>query len=246
MPLTDTAIRNAKPGITPSGKPTDKPYRLADAAGLYLEVTPKGGKYWRLKYRFDGKEKRLALGVYPEVTLKEARDKRDEARKLLSQGIDPSAERKATKTATSESFEAIYREWLERFSPRWAASHKLNVMRRIEKDILPWLGKRPIAELKAPELLMALRRIEDRGALESAHRTKQAVGQVFRFAVATGRAERDPTADLRGALPPSTKGTRGHHGTQGHRRTVAGHRRLRGFVCRALRLAAGSLGVCPA
>jgi integrase len=206
MPLTDAAIRSAKPGITPSGKPTDKPYKLADAAGLYLEVTPKGGKYWRLKYRFDGKEKRLAFGVYPEVTLKEAREKRDEARKLLSQGIDPSAERKATKTADSETFEAIYREWLERFSPRWALSHKQNIIRRIEKDILPWLGARPIAELKAPELLAALRRIEARGALESAHRTKQAVGQVFRYAVATGRAERDPTADLRGALPPSAKG----------------------------------------
>lgn len=206
MPLTDTAIRNAKPGTTPAGKPTDKPYKLADSGGLYLEVSPKGGKYWRLKYRFEGKEKRLAFGVYPEVTLKEARQKRDEARKKLSQGIDPSAERKATKTAASETFEAIYREWLDKFGPGWAESHKENIMRRIEKDMLPWIGARPIVELKAADLLAALRRIEARGALESAHRTKQAVGQVFRYAVATGRAERDPTADLRGALPPASKG----------------------------------------
>ncbi|WP_036267863.1 tyrosine-type recombinase/integrase [Methylocaldum szegediense] len=197
MPLTDNTIRNAKPH--------QKPVRLYDSGGLYLEVAPSGGKWWRFKYRFDGKEKRISLGTYPETSLKEAREKRDHARKLVAQGIDPSAERKATKTAESETFEAIYREWLEKFSPRWAPSHKENIVRRIEKDILPWLGARPIAELKAADLLTALRRIEARGALESAHRTKQACGQVFRYAVATGRAERDPTADLRGALPPSTK-----------------------------------------
>jgi integrase len=206
MPLTDTATRNAKPGMTPGGKPTDRPYKLADAGGLYLEVSPKGGKYWRLKYRFEGKGKRLAFGAYPEVSLKEAREKRDQARKLLAQGIDPSAEKKATKTAASESFEAIYREWLGKFSPRWAESHRDNIVRHVEKNALPWIGARPIVELKAADLLAVLRRIEARGALESAHRTKQALGQVFRYAVATGRAERDPTADLRGALAPPDKG----------------------------------------
>jgi integrase len=199
MPLTDNTIRNAKA--------PEKPVKLYDAGGLFLLVTPSGGKWWRFKYRVEGKEKLLSLGTYPETSLKAAREKRDEARKLLAQGIDPSAERKATKTAASETFEAIYREWLERFSPRWAPSHKENIIRRIEKDILPWLGARPIVELKAADLLAALRRIEARGALESAHRTKQAVGQVFRYAVATGRAERDPTADLRGALPPASKGS---------------------------------------
>jgi integrase len=165
------------------------------------------GKYWRFDYRFEAKRKTLTLSVYPDVSLKEAREKRDEARKRLAQGIDPSAERKATKAAASETFEAIYREWLEKFAQRWTPGHRENIIRRIEKDILPWLGARPIAELKAADLLAALRRIEARGALESAHRTKQAVGQVFRYAVATGRSERDPTADLRGALPQASKGS---------------------------------------
>jgi integrase len=197
MPLTDNTIRSAKP--------QQKPVRLFDGGGLYLEVAPAGGKWWRFKYRVEGKEKRISLGTYPETTLKTARDKRDAARKLLAQGIDPSAERKATKTAEAETFEAIYREWLAKFSPRWTESHKENIVRHVEKNALPWLGARPIAELKAADLLAVLRRIEERGALESAHRTKQALGQIFRYAVASGRAERDPTADLRGALPPPGK-----------------------------------------
>ncbi len=197
MPLSDTAARTAKP--------KDSPYKLADEKGLYLLVKP-AGKYWRLDYRHEGKRKTLALGVYPDVSLKDAREKRDEARKLLAQGVDPGAERKATKTAASESFEAIYREWLDKFGPRWAESHRENIVRHVEKNALPWIGARPIAELKAPEILAVLRRIEARGALESTRRTKQALGQVFRYAVATGRAERDPTADLRGALAPPEKG----------------------------------------
>ncbi|HYE35393.1 tyrosine-type recombinase/integrase [Methylocaldum sp.] len=198
MPLTDNTIRNAKA--------LEKPVKLSDAGGLFLLVTPTGGKWWRLKYRFEGKEKLLSLGTYPQVTLKEAREKRDEAKRLLKTGIDPSAQKKATKTADAETFEAVYQEWLAKFSPRWAKSHTENITRRIEKDMLPWIGKRPIAEIKPAELLTALRRIEARGALESAHRTKQACGQVFRYAVATGRAERDPTGDLRGALPPPNGG----------------------------------------
>lgn len=199
MPLTDAAVRNAVP--------RDKPYRLADSAGLYLEVSPAGGKYWRFKYRFGGKEKRLALGVYPAVGLKEARVRRDAARKLLADGIDPSAHRKVQKAATveraSNSFETVAREWFCKQAPAWAASHADKIMQRLEKNVFPWLGGRPIAEITAPELLTVLRRIEGRGALDTAHRAHQNCGQIFRYAVATGRAERDPSGDLRGALQPS-------------------------------------------
>lgn len=198
MPLTDTTIRNAKPG--------SKPLRLFDAAGLYLEVSPAGGKWWRLKYRHAGKEKRLSLGVYPEVPLKEARTRRDEARKLLAEGVDPSAHRKVNKAAIVEraanSFEAVAREWYAKHADGWAEGHGNRILRRLERDIFPWLGGRPIAEISAPELLAVIRRIENRGALETAHRALSNCGQVFRYAIATGRAERDLSADLRGALPP--------------------------------------------
>jgi len=198
MPLTDTAIRNAKPGA--------KPAKLFDERGLFLLVTPAGGKWWRLKYRFDGKEKQLSLGVYPDVGLKQARKRRDDSRKLLADGIDPSENRKATNSArtssAANSFEVIAREWFAKFSPNWAPSHGDKIIRRLERDIFPWLGVRAIASINAPDLLTALRRIEDRGAVETAHRALQNCGQVFRYAIATGRAERDPTGDLRGALPP--------------------------------------------
>ncbi len=198
MPLTDTVIRKAKPG--------PKPLRLFDAGGLYLEVAPSGGKWWRLKYRFAEKEKRLSLGVYPEVSLKEARGKRDDARRLLANGIDPSAQRQASKSALVEhatnSFETVAREWFAKFSQGWVESHSDKIIRRLERDVFPWIGARPVNSITAAELLTALRRIESRGALETAHRAMQNCGQVFRYAVATGRAERDPTADLRGALPP--------------------------------------------
>lgn len=197
MPLTDTAIRSAKPQA--------KPFKLFDSGGLHLIVTPTGRKWWRWKYRFGGKAKGLSFGVYPDVSLKSAREKRDAARKQLAAGVDPGAARKAEKLAQAgaESFEAIAREWHAKFSPRWAASHGDRILRRLESDIFPWLGKRPIAEIKAPELLAVLRRIESRGALETTHRAMQNCGQVFRYAVATGRAERDPIGDLRGALPPA-------------------------------------------
>ena len=197
MPLTDTAIRSAKPRT--------KSFKLFDGGGLYLEVNPAGGKWWRWKYRFGGKENRLSFGVYSDVSLKAARKKRDAARQQLAAGIDPSQARKAAKVAQAgaERFETIAREWYLNFSPGWKTSHGGRVLRRLENDLFPWLGKRPIAEIRAPELLTTLRRIESRGAQETAHRAKQNCGQIFRYAVTTGRAERDPTGDLRGALPPA-------------------------------------------
>lgn len=196
MPLNDRLLRTLGPKA--------KAYRRADEGGLYVEVAPSGGRLWRWKYRFGGKEKRLSFGSYPDVSLKAARERRDAARRLLAAGTDPGEARKAGKAAQAgaESFEAIAREWHAKFASTWVASHGDRIMRRMEKDLFPWLGKRPIADLRAPELLAVLRRIESRGAQETAHRAMQNCGQVFRYAVATGRAERDPTGDLRGALPP--------------------------------------------
>jgi integrase len=198
LPLTDTKIREIKAGR--------KPRRLFDERGLYLEVSPAGGKWWRLKYRFGGKEKRLSLGTYPDVSLKAARGRRDDSRKLLADGIDPSDNRKATKAASidraSNSFEVVTREWIAKFSSEWAPNHRDRVIRLFERDIFPIIGGRPVSELKAPELLTVLRRIEVRGALDTAHRARGNCSQVFRYAVATGRCERDPSSDLRGALPP--------------------------------------------
>ncbi len=197
MPLTNTTIRNAKP--------SDKAKRLFDGGGLYLEVAPSGGKWWRLKYRFGGKEKRLSLGVYPDVTLKDARIRRDEARKLLANDIDPSENRKTQKAANVErganSFEVIAREWFTKYSPSWSETHSTRIIRRLERDIFPWLGGKAIAEITAQQLLAVIRRIEERGALETSHRALSDCGRVFRYAVATGRAERDPSGDLRGAIP---------------------------------------------
>ena len=198
MPLSDTAIRKAKPA--------DKIQRLFDGGGLYLEITPTGSKLWRQKYRHGGREKRLAHGTYPEVSLAEARARREAARKLLASGIDPGEHKKAEKAAGEEraanNFEAVAREWHGKFSKGWAESHSSKIMGRLENDLFPWIGSRPVAEVKAPELLRCLRRIENRGALETAHRVLQNAGQVFRYAIATGRADRDPSADLRGALAP--------------------------------------------
>jgi integrase len=198
MPLTDTAVRNAKPG--------DKPVKMFDERGLFLIVTPAGGKWWRLRYKFDGKEKLLSLGVYPDVELKDARDRRDEARKLLANGIDPGENRKIQKSARVEraanSFEAIAREWFAKNRDSWATSHADKIIRRLENDVFPWLGGKPIAEITAPDVLSVLRRIEGRGTIDTAHRAKSNISQVMRYAIATGKAERDPCPDLRGALPP--------------------------------------------
>lgn len=198
MPLTDSAIRTAKPG--------EKARKLSDGGGLFLLVSPNGGKWWRLKFRFEGKEKLLSLGTYPEVGLREAREKREEMRRMLAAGVDVSENRKANKAARAEananSFEVIAREWFAKYSPRWAASHSDKLIRRLERDIFPWMGKRPVADISAADVLDVLRRIEDRGAIETAHRAKQNCSQVFRYAIATRRAERDPTLDLQGALTP--------------------------------------------
>ena len=197
MPLTNTTIRNAKPG--------EKTSKLYDERGLYLEVSPNGGKWWRLKYRFKGKEKRLSLGVYPDVSLKIARERRDESRKLLADDIDPSEHRKAKKAAQGggNSFEVVAREWFAKHSQNWTPDHGVRIIRRFERDIFPWIGEKLIGEITAPELLSVIQRIEKRGALETTHRALGNCGQVFRYAIATGRAERDPTGDLRGALPSS-------------------------------------------
>ena len=195
--LTDASIKNAKP--------KEKAYKLTDGEGMFLLLNPNGSRWWRFNYRIGGKHKQISFGVYPEVTLKEAREKRDEARKMLRDGIDPSQAKKAQKASDSgaNSFETIAREWFAKFSPTWTPSHGDRILRRLERDIFPWIGKRPISEIKAPELLTVLRRIEERGAVETAHRASQNCGQVFRYAVATGRAERDPTGDLKGSIPPT-------------------------------------------
>lgn len=199
MPLTDTAIRKAKPEA--------KQKKMFDERGLFLIISPKGGKWWRLKYRFNKKEKSLSLGVYPDVSLKDARERRDEARKQLAAGIDPGAHRKAQKEARTEqaanSFEVIAREWFTKHTTNWSESHATRIIRRLERDIFPWLGSSPIVEITAPKLLKVIQRIEERGALETAHRALGNCGQVFRYAIATGRAERDISADLRGALTPA-------------------------------------------
>lgn len=196
MALTDKALRGLKPAETP--------YKLTDEKGLYLLVN-RAGKYWRFNYRFDGKQKTLALGVYPEISLKQARAKRDEARLLLDSEIDPGEERKTKRAArrmsAENSFAAVAIEWLDLQKRKWAISTAEKTKARLENDIFPSLGKRPIVEISAPEVLAALRKVVSRGAVHTAHKCKQDIGQVIRYAVATGRAERDPTADLRGALP---------------------------------------------
>lgn len=189
-----------------NAKPEDKVYKITDEKGLFLHVTPKGGRYWRLKYRFGGKEKLLALGVYPDVTLGKARDKRDDARKLLADGIDPGEHRKVMKQVANDrsanSFEVVAREWFVKYSSNWVKSHADKIIQRFERDIFPWIGNKPITEVIPSVLLSVIRRIEDRGALETAHRALSNCGQVFRYAIATGRAERDSSQDLKGALPP--------------------------------------------
>lgn len=197
MPLTDTAIRNAKPG--------SKPYKMTDGGGLYLLVNT-AGKYWRFDYRFAGKRKTLAVGVYPTITLAKARERRDEARKLLAHDTDPSMVRAVQKQtrqhAAANSFEAVAREWHGKKQPGWAPATALRMLRSLENNVFPWIGSKPISEIKPTELLTAIRNAESRGALDLAHRLREMAGQVFRYAVATGRAERDPSGDLRGALPP--------------------------------------------
>jgi integrase len=199
MPLTDTAIRKTKP--------TDKPQKMFDGGGLYLLLNPNGSRWWRWKHRVGGKEKLLSFGVYPDVSLAQAREKRDEARKQLAAGIDPGANRKAVAAAAKptervlESFEVVAREWLA--GRPWVDSYKKKVVAWFVNDVFPCIGARPLAELEAPDFLAVARRMEERDARESAHRVMQNCGQVMRYAIATGRARRDPVADLKGALLPS-------------------------------------------
>lgn len=196
--LTDQAIKKAKA--------EEKQRKLFDGRGLFLLVSPAGGKLWRMKYQFSGKERLLALGKYPEVTLAMARERREEARRLLATGVDPSELKKASKTQqatrSANSFEAVAREWFAKHAPGWADTHSSKIMGRLDRDVFPWLGGKPIAEIGAPDVLTVLRRIEARGVVETAHRVAMHIGQVFRYAVATGRADRNPVADLKGALPP--------------------------------------------
>jgi integrase len=200
MALSNTAIINAKAA--------DKSYKMYDTDGLFLQVTPQGGKWWRLKYRFDGKEKLLSLGTYPDISLSQARQKREDSKKLLAIDIDPSESRKQAKADnklnTENSFELVAREWWQSHMKNKADSHKEKVIRRFELYLFPWIGKKPISSITAPQMLETLRRIEKQNKVETAHRTLQTAGQVFRYAVQTGRAVRDVTADLKGALPATT------------------------------------------
>ena len=211
MSLTDTAIKNARAGA--------KPLKLFDGGGLFLLVTTNGGRWWRFKYRFDGKEKLLSLGTYPEVPLaghldkatqswiQGARDKRDHARKLIASGIDPAAIRKAAKAAKVEdganSFESVAREWHAQRKAAWDPGTAAAKLRRLEVDVFPRIGKRVIRQLSHSDLLDVIKRVDGRGAHELARRTRQLLGQVFRYAVATGRADRNPVAELKEALPPA-------------------------------------------
>lgn len=194
--LTDLKIRKAQA--------LDRPYKLADGAGMYVLIRPDGKRYWRLKYRFAGKERVLAFGAYPDVSIKEARKRRDDAKALLRDGKDPGAEKKARKRAARiaavNPFEAVAKEWHGKAKNTWDPRHAQRVWASIENDLLPDLGARPIAAINAPELLAVLRKIEARGAHETRMRAQQRAGAVFRYAVATGRAGRDPAADLRGVF----------------------------------------------
>jgi integrase len=198
MNLTDTAVRNARP--------REKAYKIADGHGLYLQVEPNGSKLWRHRYRFDSKEKLLSYGAYPVVTLAQARERQFESRRLLSNNVDPAEHKKQSRrsavVASANTFEAIAREWFLRFSSVWAKSHSSKVLLRLENELFPWLGSRPIASIEAVELLESIRRTEDRGARETARRCLGYCGQIFRYAIATGRAKYNTAADLRGALAP--------------------------------------------
>lgn len=201
MAKSDKTFRDARP--------KDKPYKVADEKGLFLLVTPSGGKWWRLKYRFAGKEKLLSLGVYGDVSLKEAREKRDEARKQLASGIDPGEHRKATKAARRElaenSFETVARGWMGQTAPALAKITQEKHRRHLEADVFPWIGTRPVSELTAPDILSVIRRINGRGAIDISRRVHNLIGRICRYAVGHGLATRDPSRDieLKDILPPA-------------------------------------------
>jgi len=197
VPLTSLQITNAKP--------RDKEYKLSDGGGLYLLITPSGGKLWRMKYRFGGKEKLLSFGPFPQKTLADARQEKEQAKKLIAQGLDPIEEKKeqeAARNKEKETFQVIALEWHGRFQTLWAPRTAEAILAMLARDVFDEIGSKPIASLNAPMLLTMLRRIEARGAVYTAHRVRGLCGQIFRYGVATGRCDRDPTGDLKGALPP--------------------------------------------
>lgn len=206
MSLTNTAILNAKPKV--------KPYKMSDGGGLFLWVQPSGSKWWRYKYRFGGKEKLLALGLYPDVSLAEARERHALARKTLASGVDPGEAKKESKRQiilkSVNTYEAIAREWCDSRRHKWVTSYGEAMMTRLENHVFPKLGNRPISDISASELLAVLRIVEGSGALDLAQRLLQATAQIFRYAIATGRAERNPAADLRGALKPPVRKHQAH------------------------------------
>ena len=195
MSLTNLQIQKAKP--------KEKQYKLSDGRGMYLIVAPRGGKYWRLDYRFNGKRQTLSLGTFPSTSLKEARRKCANTKSLIEDGIDPSHQRKIKLAGDKDSFEAVAKEWYGKYRSQWTDNHATTTLRRIEANLFPWLGSRPIAVIEPREILQTLRRIEKRGSLETAHRVQQIASRIFRYAVATGQCTRDPTTDLKGALPPT-------------------------------------------
>ncbi|MEW8989403.1 MAG: integrase arm-type DNA-binding domain-containing protein [Klebsiella aerogenes] len=196
MPLNDMQIRRAKP--------EDKPYTLGDGQGLSLLIEPNGSKSWRFRYRFAGKPKMISLGVYPTITLADARSRRDDARKLVAEGKNPSEVRKeqkiALQTESESAFEKIATEWHQMKSAKWSAGYASDIMEAFQNDIFPYVGTRPVGEIKPLELLNVLRKIEKRGALEKMRKVRQRCSEVFRYAIATGRAEFNPAADLSSAL----------------------------------------------
>ena len=192
--LSNEAIKAATPRA--------KPYRLYDGRGLHLLITPRGGRWWRIKFRFDGKAQMLSLGVYPDVSLKRARDRRDEMLRDRANGINPAAKRRAERYRSADTFETVAREWFAKHAPTWVRSHSSKVIRRLELYLFPWIGAYPIARLRAPDILQCLRRVETTAKLETAKRVLQHCSRIFRYAIATGRAERNPAIDLQGALAP--------------------------------------------
>ena len=228
--MSETVIRNAKPAA--------KPQYLFDGEGLFLEVTSQGSKLWRMKYRFEGKSKLISMGKYPEVSLKDAREKRDEARKLIAAGVNPCENRKSERIAaeqkTQNSFEALAHEWFELNSSKFTPEHGKVIMERLARDVLPWLGKTPVGDVTPPEILSVLRRVESRGAVETAHRLRGYISKVICFAIATGRATSDPTRDLKDALRPM--------GETKHMAAITDPKRL-GDLLKAMEIYRGSLVV---
>ena len=201
MPLTDSAIRSAKPGA--------KPMKMTDAAGMYLSLQPTGARWWRLDYRINGKRKTLSLGTYPKVSLKEARDRRDEARKLVANGVDPSQARRTAKNQGSveaaNTFEAVAIEWMVKMGGQWAPSHYSKVLLRLKNDVFPWIGASPIAAIQATDLRRVLDRIQERGALDTAHRCLQTCSQIYGYAIATDRTQFNPCPSLKASLTPAVR-----------------------------------------